>query len=162
RLEVVLGPPIAQRERVTDDDPARPGHPGRLQHVGAGLVATADRCLETGRAQPPVARASVQDRAEDAGPGEPRHAEPLHRARGGDQRASMAVREKSVPGDPREARLDRGHGPRRLFGARPGPDLAEALSRITRGLDSGFGPGWCSASTPGFGPGSRGWNPRPG
>src|SRR3954468_20704464 len=31
-----------------------------------------------------------------------------------------------------------------------------------RRLDSVVYPGWCSASTPGFGPGSGGWNPPPG
>src|SRR5262249_58187494 len=48
---VVLRPPIPEGEGVGDEDPARPRHPGGLEHVGPWHVATAHRGLEARRAE---------------------------------------------------------------------------------------------------------------
>jgi hypothetical protein len=59
-LEVVLRPPVADREEVADHDPAGPRHPGGLEDVGARLVAAAHRGPEAWGADSPEAGAAVQ------------------------------------------------------------------------------------------------------
>src|SRR5919108_5141460 len=114
-VEVVLGPPVTEGERVANHDPARAGHPGRLEDVGPGLVPAADRRQEAGWPEAPEAGAAVEQRAEDARRVEAGQAEPLDRALRGDQCAAVAVGEEPVRRDPREARLERGHAPETIW-----------------------------------------------
>ena len=95
--------PVADRQRVVDDDPAGVGHPGRLDHQRARLVAAADRHDDAARRQLEVAGAAVEQRREGARRVEARQAEPLDRAVVGDEGAGVAVGEESVAADRREA-----------------------------------------------------------
>ena len=77
RVDVV---PRSHHQRIAHDHPAGVGLPGGLQDQAAGQVATRSRHRNAIRAQPEVARAAVQDRAEDAGGVGARHTQPFHRA----------------------------------------------------------------------------------
>ena len=105
----VRGRPLGDRQRVVDDDPAGVGHPGRLDHQRARLVAAADRDDDAARRELEVAGAAVEQGAEGAGRVEAGQAEPLDRAVVGDQGAGVAVGEEAVAADRREAVVG-GHG----------------------------------------------------
>ena len=104
RLGRVAVAPAADDQRVADDHPAGRRHPGRLDDVGARLVAAADRLAHVRGPDPPAARGAVEQRREDARRVEARRAEPLDRAVGRDQRAGVAVGEERVVGDRGERR----------------------------------------------------------
>ncbi len=95
--------PLGDRQRVVDHDPARVGHPGRLDHQGAGLVAAAERHDDAAGGDLEVAGVAVEQRREGARRVEARQAEPLDRAVVGDQGAGVAVGEEAVAADRREA-----------------------------------------------------------
>ena len=94
--------PVADRQRVRDDEPARRRHPRRLQHVGAGDVAAARRHVDPVGRDPERSRTAVEQRTEDARAVKSRQAQPLDGAVRRDQRAGVAVREERVVGDRRE------------------------------------------------------------
>jgi hypothetical protein len=104
-----LRSPLADREQVVDDDPAGVGHPGRLDHQRARLVAAADRHDHSARGELEVAGAAVEQRREGAGRVEAGQAEPLDRAVVGDQGAGVAVGEEAVAADRWEAGVDGAH-----------------------------------------------------
>jgi hypothetical protein len=64
RLEVVVLAPVTQGEPVADYDPARSGHPGRLEDVRPRDVAAADRSDQARWPDAPEAGAPVKQRAE--------------------------------------------------------------------------------------------------
>ncbi len=95
--------PLGDRQRVVDHDPAGLGHPGRLDHQRAGLVAPADRHDDAAGGDLEVAGAAVEQRREGARRVEAGQAEPLDRAVVGDEGAGVAVGEEPVAADRREA-----------------------------------------------------------
>ena len=114
--------PGADAKGVTDDHPAGPGPPGRLQDERAGQVAPAGGNLHARRAEPEAARRPVEHGGKHAGAVGPGKAHPLQPPAGGDQGVHLAVGEEGVVGDRRESARD----PRRLdSGAR-----LELISRL--------------------------------
>ena len=95
--------PLADRQRVVDHDPAGVGHPGRLDHQRARLVAAADRDDDAARASLkwPAPRSSSAAKAlGESKRGRQSHStEPVE----GDQGAGVAVGEEAVAADRREA-----------------------------------------------------------
>ena len=92
--------PIVSASRTTIQPVAR--HPGRLEDIGAGLVAAGDRHALAVGADAKPAGAAVEDRGEHARRVESRQAQPLDRAVGRHQRAGVAVGQEGVVGDARE------------------------------------------------------------
>ncbi len=94
-------------QRVPDEGPAARSVPGGVEDVCAGLVDPVARDVdpEGGEAERP--RFAVEQRPEDAGRVEPRHAEPVDRPVGRHQRAGVTVGEKGVVGDRGERRRHR-------------------------------------------------------
>ena len=110
---------------VADDHPARLGRPGRLDHVRAGLVAARHRDpLVGGEAQRPGG--PVEQRPEDARRVEPRQAQPLDRAVGGEQGPGLAVGEEPVGADPREVLARKPRAARNDPGRSRSPTLSAA------------------------------------
>ena len=94
--------PVADRQRVADDEPAGWGHPGRLEDVGARLVAPSSGNVDAVWSHAERTGAAIEQRTEHARPVEAGQAEPFDRAVGRDERAGMAVGEERVVGDRRE------------------------------------------------------------
>ena len=92
-------PAGGERQRVADDEPARVGHPARLEHVRAGDVAARHRGSKAPRPDPEGARPAVEQGGEDARRVEAGQAEPLHRPVRGDQGAGVAIGEEAVVAD---------------------------------------------------------------
>ena len=101
---VLVVVPFAHRQRVDHADPALRGHPRRLDHVRARHVAPPGGDVQAVGPDAPAAGAAVEQRAEHRRRVEVRHAHPLDRAVGGDERAGVAVRQEAVVGDRRERR----------------------------------------------------------
>ena len=104
RRDRVLGAARSHRERVADDHPAARGVPGRLEHVGPGLVAPAGGDVHAERRDAEVAGLAIEQRAEHARGVEARDAQPPDPSVGRDQRTGVAVRDEPVAGDRRERR----------------------------------------------------------
>ena len=104
RRDLVLVVPRTHGQRVANHYPARGGVPGREQGVRAGLVDARRRDVDSERAQAEAPCLAVEQRAEDARRVEARHAEPVDRPVGRDQRAGVAVGQERVVGDRRERR----------------------------------------------------------
>ena len=130
RRDLVLALTRAHRQGVADLDPAGRGLPGRDQGVGPGLVGPRRRDVDAERPQPEQPGLAVEQRAEHARRVEPGHAQPVHAAVGGDQRAGVAVGQEGVAGDRGERR---GHGralePLGSGGDGGGPDPLSPLGR---------------------------------
>jgi hypothetical protein len=106
-LDVV---PRAHHQRVTHDQPPGVGLPGGLHDQAAGKVAARRRHRDAVGAEPKVAGAAVQDRAEHARGVGPGHAQPFHRPGGGDQARRLPVGQECVVGDRREGVPQRAAG----------------------------------------------------
>ena len=104
-LVLMLG--RADRQRVSHHRPAGRRVPGGDEDVGAGLVDPAARHVDPEGAEAERAGLPVEQRAEDAGRVESRHAEPVDPTVRGHQGARMAVGEEGVVGDRREGRRHR-------------------------------------------------------
>ena len=102
RRDLVLVIPRAHGQRVADHDPARRRVPRRKEGVRPGLVDARRRDVDPERTQPEAPCLAVEQRAEDARRVEARHAEPVDRSIGRDQRAGVAVGQERVVGDRRE------------------------------------------------------------
>ena len=99
RVDVV---PRPHHQRVAHDHPAGVGLPGGLQDQAARQVATRRGHRNAIRAQPEVARAAVQDRAEHTGGVGAGDAQPFHRTGRRDQAGVLAVGQERVVGDRRK------------------------------------------------------------
>ena len=98
-LDVV---PLSHHQRVAHDHPPGVGLPGGFHDQAARQVTARRRHRDAVWADPEMARAAVQDRAEHAGGVRPGHAQPLHRTGGRDQARRLPVGEEGVVGDRRE------------------------------------------------------------
>ena len=101
--------PGTHHQRVPDDHPAGMGLPGGFHDETAGQVAPCRGHRDAVRAQLEVTGATVQDGPEDARGIRPRHAQPLHGSRRGDQTGALAVGQEGVIRDGRE-RVSQGSG----------------------------------------------------
>ena len=108
RRDLVLVIARTHGQRVADQGPAARRVPRRQEGVRAGLVDARRGDVDTERAQPERAGLAIQQCAEDAGRVEARHAEPVDRSIGRDQRAGVAIGEERVVADRREGRGRRG------------------------------------------------------
>ena len=102
-------------EGVADHRPPARRVPGGVEDVGAGLVGPGRRHVDAEGPHAEVAGLAVEDRAEHAGRVEPGHAQPGHRAVGGDEGARVAVGQEREVLDGRERRRHR-----RALGGSPG------------------------------------------
>ena len=98
-LDVV---PFPHHQGVAHDQPAGVGLPGGFHDQAAGQVSAGRGHRDAVGADPEMAGAAVQDRAEDAGGVRAGHAQPLHRTGGGDQAGRLPVGQKRVIGDRRK------------------------------------------------------------
>ena len=96
---VVLVVPRTDQQRVAHDDPAGGGAPAGLKDHRPGQVAAVGRHHDVQRCHPERAGAPAQDGAEHARRVKARHAHPVHRAAGGDQRRHLTVAEEPVVTD---------------------------------------------------------------
>ena len=96
---VVLVVPGADQQRVAHDDPAGGGGPAGLQDHRAGQVAAVGGHRDVHRRHPERARPPAEDGAEGARRVEARHAHPVDRAAGRDERGDLAVAEEAVVAD---------------------------------------------------------------
>ena len=145
RRHRIDAPARAERERVAHDHPAGRRLPRRQQRCSSRARRRAPTgTLMPNGPKPEGARLAVEQRAEHAGRVEARHAQPVDRPVGGDQRAGVAVRQERVVGDRRERR-----GHRRALqrwallahtGCSLGGDVGLGFARFGRGL-AGLGRG---------------------
>ena len=94
----------AHGQRVAHHDPAVRRLPRRLEHVRSRLVDDRGRVVDPEWREAEEPRLAVEQAAEDAWRIEARHAEPVDRPVGGDERTCMAVGEERVLRDRRERR----------------------------------------------------------
>jgi hypothetical protein len=104
RRPLVVVPPRADQQDVTDDHPAGRSSPACLEDHRAGQVAPLRRDTDVRRAEAERSGVAVEDRPEYAGRVHPRQTQPFERAAGGDQRGDLAVAQERVLRDPREGR----------------------------------------------------------
>ena len=146
RGDRVLAAAWPHRQRVVNLGPPRERFPRGHERVRSRLVVPAAGHVDPERAQAERARAAVQQRPEHAWRVEPREAQPVDRAVGGNERAGMAVRQKCVIGDRRERRRRRGaprHRHDRAGGRRDLCHVAVALRALPglgRAHDATHGP----------------------
>jgi hypothetical protein len=119
RCDFVLMVPRPDRQRVSDDEPARGRLPGRLQHVRARLVDPRRRVVDSVGPEPERSRLPVEQASEHAWGVKGRDAEPVDRTIRRHQRPRVAVGQKCVLGDRRKRRRCRRalHLPRRAWRA---------------------------------------------
>ncbi len=122
RRHAVVAARRADGQRVAHDQPACRRVPGGGQDVRARLVDARRRHVDPVRREPEAARLAVEQGPEHARGVKARHAQPVDRAVGGDERARVAVREERVLRDRRERR--------RCGGARAHGASASATSSI--------------------------------
>ena len=91
-------------EGVAYEHPAGGRGPSGGEGVGPGLVDARGGHVDPEGAEPKRAGLTVEERAEDGGSVEARHAQPVDRPVGRDERAGVAVGEERVVGDRRERR----------------------------------------------------------
>ena len=149
---LVIGRP--HRQGVADDHPPGRGLPRGDEDIRAGLVVPGGRMVDVVRCEAERARLAVEQAAEDTGRVEAWHAEPVDRAVGCNERASVAVGQERVVRDRGERRRRRSalrrrrrgrlahraiHGPCQPPCPRRGPRLPSApRSRVHR---PAIGPG---------------------
>ena len=104
RRDQVLATARPQDQRLAHDHPAAGGLPGRQQDVGPGLIDARRRHVDPERPETEAAGLAVEQGTEHARGVEARHAQPVDRPIGSDQRAGVAVRQERVVGDRRKGR----------------------------------------------------------
>ena len=130
-LVLVQGRP--DRQRVAHHGPAGRRVPGGVEDVRAGLVDPVARDVDPEGGEAERARLAVEQRPEDAGRVEPRHAEPVDRPVGRHQCAGMAVGEEGVVRNRRERRRHRGALRHSLLLAGRGRFAVSARRRLAAG-----------------------------
>ncbi len=107
RRDLVLVIPGADRQRVAHEYPPRGRLPRGGEDIRARLVDSRRGMVDPEGPEPKASGLTVEQAAEDARRVEAGHAEPVDRPIGGDERASVAVRQERVIGDWREWRGSR-------------------------------------------------------
>ncbi len=108
RGDLVLVQSGTDRQGIAHHRPPRRRVPGGVEDVAARLVDPVARHVDPEGAEAERARYAVEQRPEDAGRVEPRHAEPVDRPVGRHQGAGVAVGDEGVVRNRRERRRHRG------------------------------------------------------